>query len=79
LLKEMREQRPIEPDTLKLGILVYSQSRVSGVKRKSTADLFVVGALSTGQLWEITAVPDIHVQARTAAETVPSRMAGRSA
>jgi uncharacterized NAD(P)/FAD-binding protein YdhS len=72
LLKEMSAQELIKPDPLGLGIQVNGESRVSGAARRSSADLFVVGALAAGQFWEITAVPDIRVQARKVAETIAS-------
>lgn len=70
LLKEMAAQQFITADPLGLGVQVDDQSRATGGARTSRADIFVVGALAAGQFWEITAVPDIRVQARQVAETV---------
>ena len=69
LLREMLKQRLIEADQLGLGIAVDPQSRVL---RGGTSDptTYAVGALTAGQFWEITAVPDIRVQARKVASSI---------
>lgn len=62
LLREMKRQRLIEADPLALGIVVDPNSRIV-CRDRSTPTLYAVGALTAGQFWEITAVPDIRVQA----------------
>ncbi|MBP2448990.1 FAD/NAD(P)-binding protein [Rhizobium leguminosarum] len=64
LLKEMSRLQLIVPDPLGLGIQVDAASEVMAPSRISPARLFAVGALTAGQFWEITAVPDIRVQAK---------------
>jgi uncharacterized NAD(P)/FAD-binding protein YdhS len=70
LLKEMSRLQLIVPDPLGLDILVDAASEVMAPSRISPARLFAVGALTAGQFWEITAVPDIRVQAKAVAEEI---------
>lgn len=70
LLKEMSRFQLIVPDPLGLGIQVNAASEVTAPSRISPARLFAVGALTAGQFWEITAVPDIRVQAKAVAEEI---------
>ncbi|PDT24930.1 FAD-dependent pyridine nucleotide-disulfide oxidoreductase [Rhizobium hidalgonense] len=70
LLKEMSRFQLIVPDPLGLGIQVNAASEVTAPCRISPARLFAVGALTAGQFWEITAVPDIRVQAKTVVEEI---------
>jgi uncharacterized NAD(P)/FAD-binding protein YdhS len=67
LLKEMSRQSLIDADKLGLGIAVDAQSRVLNADSDPQPGLYAVGALTAGQFWEITAVPDIRVQARQVA------------
>ncbi|MBY5623741.1 FAD/NAD(P)-binding protein [Rhizobium leguminosarum] len=73
LLKEMSRFELIVPDPLGLGIQVDAVSEVAAPSRISPARLFAVGALTAGQFWEITAVPDIRVQAKSVAEEIASK------
>ncbi|EJC83047.1 hypothetical protein Rleg4DRAFT_4785 [Rhizobium leguminosarum bv. trifolii WSM2297] len=70
LLKEMSRFQLIAPDPLGLGIQVDAASEVTAPSRISPARLFAVGALTAGQFWEITAVPDIRLQAKAVAEEI---------
>ncbi|ANM06489.1 FAD-NAD(P)-binding domain-containing protein (plasmid) [Rhizobium phaseoli] len=70
LLQEMSRFQLIVPDPLGLGIQVDAASEVTAPSRISLARLFAVGALTAGQFWEITAVPDIRVQAKAVAEEI---------
>jgi uncharacterized NAD(P)/FAD-binding protein YdhS len=73
LLKEMSRFELIVPDPLGLGIQVDAASEVIAPSRISPARLFAVGALTAGQFWEITAVPDIRVQAKAVVKEIVSR------
>ncbi|MEZ2129726.1 MULTISPECIES: FAD/NAD(P)-binding protein [unclassified Sinorhizobium] len=73
LLKEMSRSQLIAADPLGLGIQVDVASEVVAPSRVSPARLFAVGALTSGQFWEITAVPDIRVQARAVAEEIAAK------
>jgi uncharacterized NAD(P)/FAD-binding protein YdhS len=70
LLKEMCDCGMIAMDVLGLGISVDSHSRVLDPEGMPRENFFAAGALTAGQFWEITAVPDIRVQARHIAETI---------
>ncbi|TCL71465.1 FAD/NAD(P)-binding protein [Rhizobium sp. BK251] len=70
LLREMLRQKLISADPLRLGIAVDGQSRVSRSGEEKGVQIHAVGALTAGQFWEITAVPDIRVQARQVAQVL---------
>jgi uncharacterized NAD(P)/FAD-binding protein YdhS len=74
LLEEMTRQGLIEADPLRLGIRVNDRSQVVSEKLNKGIGAYVVGALAAGQFWEITAVPDIRVQARKVAAELMERM-----
>jgi uncharacterized NAD(P)/FAD-binding protein YdhS len=74
LLKEMKKQGLIEADPLRLGIRVDNHSRVVSSVLNDAVGAYVVGALAAGQFWEITAVPDIRLQARQVAEELATRV-----
>jgi uncharacterized NAD(P)/FAD-binding protein YdhS len=73
LLKEMQERGMIRVDELGLGISVNDQAQVLNAEAKIQPNIFTVGALTAGQFWEITAVPDIRVQARNIAQRIAER------
>ncbi len=70
LLQHMREQDMLEIDPLGLGVKVDDKSRVLSCDGSPRPGLFAVGALTAGQFWEITAVPDIRNQTRQVAEHI---------
>jgi uncharacterized NAD(P)/FAD-binding protein YdhS len=70
LLQHMREQDMLEIDPLGLGVRVDDKSRVLSCDGSPRPGLFAVGALTAGQFWEITAVPDIRNQTRQVAEHI---------
>ncbi|UHS64286.1 FAD/NAD(P)-binding protein [Agrobacterium vaccinii] len=70
LLQHMREQDMLEIDPLGLGVKVDDKSRVLSCNGSPRPGLFAVGALTAGQFWEITAVPDIRNQTRQVAEHI---------
>lgn len=57
----------VTPDELGLGLRVDAQSRVIDATGRAQANLYALGALTRGRFWEISAVPDIRVQAWTPA------------
>ncbi|OJY63799.1 FAD/NAD(P)-binding protein [Rhizobium sp. 60-20] len=73
LLQEMHRKRLIEADPLRLGLVVDARSRIPA-SNGSHAVIYAVGALTAGQFWEITAVPDIRVQARRVAEAIADEL-----
>ncbi|KQV38683.1 FAD-dependent pyridine nucleotide-disulfide oxidoreductase [Rhizobium sp. Root1204] len=72
LLKEMLKTGMISADALGLGIAIDTESRVLDSNGQAQSRMFAVGALSAGQFWEITAVPDIRVQAKLVAAAISS-------
>lgn len=74
LLNSMIELGLIVPDDLGLGVAVDATSRVIGADGLANAGLMAVGQLTAGRFWEITAVPDIRVQARDIARVIASRL-----
>lgn len=75
LLQNMKERGQLQADPLGLGIVVDEESRLIGQNGKIQPHIHVVGALTAGRFWEITAVPDIRVQA----DAVASRIAATTA
>lgn len=70
LLKEMQQRGMIKADKLGLGVSVDDQACVLDADAHVQPGIFAVGALTAGQFWEITAVPDIRLQAKNVAETI---------
>lgn len=70
LLQNMREQDILDIDPLGLGVRVDGMSRILSRDGRPRPGLFAVGALTAGQFWEITAVPDIRNQTRQVAEHI---------
>jgi uncharacterized NAD(P)/FAD-binding protein YdhS len=70
LLKNMRENGFVRADDLGLGIEVNEFSQVLSGNGEPQPDMLAVGALTAGQFWEITAVPDIRVQAQKVAQAL---------
>lgn len=74
LLSEMRNRGMIAMDELGLGVSVDARSRVLDPQGVPQPGLFAAGALTAGQFWEITAVPDIRGQAKMLAEAIASEI-----
>ncbi|MGF9565890.1 FAD/NAD(P)-binding protein [Neorhizobium sp. JUb45] len=70
LLLSMQEGGLLRPDRLGLGIVVDNVSQVCDGGGRAQQGLYAVGGLTAGQFWEITAVPDIRVQAHAVAERI---------
>lgn len=75
LLESMRDDGVILLDSFGLGVEVDDQSRLLRADGQIWPGLFAAGALTAGRFWEITAVPDIRVQAQKIARTVTDRVA----
>ena len=72
LLQEMRRQGFVVADPLGLGISVDRNSQALNSEGGVQSKLYAVGALTAGQFWEITAVPDIRAQAEQVAAQITS-------
>ncbi|CUX54347.1 MULTISPECIES: FAD/NAD(P)-binding protein [Agrobacterium] len=75
LLETMRDDEVLLLDPFGLGVEVDDQSRLLRKDGESWPGLFAAGALTAGRFWEITAVPDIRVQAQKIAQIVTDRVA----
>jgi uncharacterized NAD(P)/FAD-binding protein YdhS len=67
------------PDACQLGLEVDEQSRLVGAGGRVCDRLFAVGPLTRGQVWEMTAAPDIRLQAAQVAGALVARLAETSA
>ncbi len=75
LLETMCNDGVLLLDPFGLGIEVDAQSRLLRTDGQGWLGLFAAGALTAGRFWEITAVPDIRVQAKKIAEIITDRVA----
>ncbi|MDS7594551.1 FAD/NAD(P)-binding protein [Agrobacterium tumefaciens] len=76
LLQTMKKDSVITLDPLGLGVEVDDNSRLVAPGGRPWSGLFAAGALTAGRFWEITAVPDIRVQAQQIARTISARVNG---
>ncbi|KQZ49790.1 FAD-dependent pyridine nucleotide-disulfide oxidoreductase [Rhizobium sp. Root149] len=79
LLQCMEDRGQLQPDPLGLGIMVDETSRLIGRDGQPQHSIHVVGALTAGRFWEITAVPDIRVQANAVAAQIAAELASSPA
>lgn len=75
LLRQMQKDGLIASDKLGLGIFVGDNAQVLDPRGFRQPGLYAVGALTAGEFWEITAVPDIRVQAKKVAVEISARLA----
>jgi uncharacterized NAD(P)/FAD-binding protein YdhS len=79
LLRALAGAGLVRADPLRLGLDVDAAHRAIGADGAPHADLFAVGPITRGALWEINAVPDIRQQAVEVAATVLSAVQSSSA
>jgi uncharacterized NAD(P)/FAD-binding protein YdhS len=79
LLCALRDTGLVRADPQRLGLDVDAAGRLIGANGASNPRLFAVGPITRGAFWEITAVPDIRLQAALAAETLVTTLASVSA
>ena len=70
LLRQMLDAGLVHADALGLGLEVDGQDRLAGLDQA-----WAVGPMTKGRYWEITAVPDIRVQAERIAGDVAASLA----
>ncbi|WP_419251825.1 FAD/NAD(P)-binding protein [Caulobacter sp. ErkDOM-YI] len=70
LLDALCSQGQARPDPQGLGLEVDGEGRLIGGDGAAQHRLFAVGPVTRGAFWEITAVPDIRVQAERTAQAV---------
>ncbi|PWU15414.1 MAG: hypothetical protein C5B50_15505 [Verrucomicrobia bacterium] len=66
----------IHPDPLFLGLMAASNGALLNYLGKPSANLFTLGPVMRGILFETTAVPELRVQAKTLARELTRRRAG---
>ena len=75
LLETLRSDGQVRPDPQGLGLDVDIDGRLIGGDGAPRPRLFAVGPVTRGAIWEITAVPDIRVQAARTARAVIEALA----
>lgn len=76
LLKKMSARGLIGADALGLGVAVNAQSQLLRSDGSVAQSAYAIGPMTTGQFFEIFAVPDIRVQARDVANRIVEKMSG---
>lgn len=72
LISQLRESGAIRPDELGLGLDTNTHGALVGADGTVSGQLFLLGPLRKGALWESTAVPELRVQA----EELATRLVG---
>jgi uncharacterized NAD(P)/FAD-binding protein YdhS len=62
LLRDLLATGTIRPDGLRIGLEVDAQSRVVAADGRAAEQLYAIGPMTRGGLWEVVAVPDIRQQ-----------------
>ncbi|MFV3073452.1 FAD/NAD(P)-binding protein [Niveispirillum fermenti] len=70
LLRNLLEQGLVVPDPLRLGLDTDEVGRLRTAGGATVPGLYAVGPIMKGTSWEITAVPDIRLQAKNLAATI---------
>jgi uncharacterized NAD(P)/FAD-binding protein YdhS len=70
LLKKMSSRGMIRGDALGLGLSVNAESQIERDDGTTAKSAYALGPMTTGQFFEIFAVPDIRVQARKVANRI---------
>lgn len=70
LVKNLLAKELILADELKLGIQTTINGRVLQQENKPSSDIYAIGSLLRGVLWETTAVPEIRIQAESIAQQI---------
>jgi uncharacterized NAD(P)/FAD-binding protein YdhS len=77
LLKKMSARGMISGDPLGLGLAVNEKSQILREDGSIVKSAFAMGPMTTGQFFEIFAVPDIRIQAQTVARRIAADLAGQ--
>ena len=70
VVRGMIESGLARTDPLDLGLDVDPEGRIVSLEGSPARDLYALGPLTRGALWEVTAVPDIRIQAARLAERI---------
>ena len=76
LMRSLADAGLARADALRLGLDVDDAGRLRDAGGAASPTLFAVGPATKGVAWEITAVPDIRVQAAACARAVCAALAG---
>lgn len=79
LVRQLLADGLARPAPLGLGVDCAFSGALLGADGRPAPDLFAVGPVTRGALWEITAVPEIRAQAEQVAEQVLASARGRTA
>ncbi|MBV8682185.1 MAG: FAD/NAD(P)-binding protein [Caulobacteraceae bacterium] len=78
LVRSLLQAGLIRPDRCRLGLDVDGASRPLADDGTPSPGLFAVGPLTRGEVYEMTSVPDIRIQAADVAQSLLSELAGRA-
>jgi uncharacterized NAD(P)/FAD-binding protein YdhS len=70
VFKQLLDDKLVCVDDMRLGLRSTPEGRIIDPEGKTNMDLFVMGSLLRGTLWETTAVPELRVQAKEIASLV---------
>lgn len=79
LLGTLLSQALVSTDAAALGLRADAHGRALDASGRGHDDLFVLGALRRGDLWESTAVPELRVQAEAVGAAVAAAVSARRA
>ena len=70
LFESLLKKRMIRPDAMNLGIETTSDGNVIDEKNIVSNQIFAIGSLLKGKLWESTAIPELRFQAHQMAKNI---------
>jgi uncharacterized NAD(P)/FAD-binding protein YdhS len=63
ILQSLLRNGQARPDALQLGLDVSGEYAIIGANGESSRNVYAIGPVTSGVFWEVTAVPDIRLQA----------------
>jgi uncharacterized NAD(P)/FAD-binding protein YdhS len=63
ILRSLLHNGQARPDALQLGLDVSGEYAIIGANGESSRNVYAIGPVTSGIFWEVTAVPDIRLQA----------------
>ena len=79
LFEALLNKRMIRPDALNLGIETTADGNIIDEKNMVSNQIFAIGSLLKGKLWESTAIPELRSQAHKMAEIILKNMNKKNA
>lgn len=73
LIVDLLHKGLARPDPLHLGVDTDESDRLIAVDGRANHNLYAVGPVARGRLWEVTAIPEIRVQAANLARKISPR------